>query len=271
MPIFYKNSNDSLLFLKEYIHHFHQVAGNKLFPAVFVQYDNSNLNEIKEIKQHLLNKLTLNNSFPIIKVDSFDESSWVKIFNAIIEEIKKENNDAFPYHLVYKEEMTMNKCLKHKKLWNIINYIIYFSILAFSILDLALIFSMPDYMNGESKVDGVYFGIRFTANVVNIIISLLLIKYHWFEINKMSISSKMEVIAIIINVLSLIAEIILHLRIKHLVNSNKDYYAIQIYQGFVILFYFISYIIMKFLGVNSIKYKKSKKIINKENYTLQRD
>lgn len=257
--------------MKEFIHHFHKTAGNKLYPTVFVQYDNQRLVANKEFKLNILEKLTLNNSFPIVTLNSFDTDSWGKIFNAIIEEIKKENNDAFPYHLVYKEEMKMNQCLKQKCLWNIINYVLYISILIFSILDSVLIFTMPDYLNVESKVDGLYFGIRFSNNVINMIVSVLLIKYNWLEEKKVSFIRKMELIAIIINTLLLLIKIIFHLRIRNLLNHNSSYYAIQLYQIFIILFYFVSYIILRYLGVNSIKYQKTKKVINKDNYTLQRD
>ncbi len=77
-----------------------------------------------------INWLTLNGSFPIIVVkNDYDRQETNKIINSILEEIKKEKNDEFPYFIAYEDQLKINFCIKNKKLFKLLNILIFLMII----------------------------------------------------------------------------------------------------------------------------------------------
>jgi hypothetical protein len=95
----------------------------------------------KEVKQ-----LTLNGSFPLMKIlNNYDKKECAKIINSIIEEIKKEKKDDFPYSLAFHETLQINFCIKNNKLFNIINIFLFFLIMVRLLSYLILVLDMFRY------------------------------------------------------------------------------------------------------------------------------
>jgi len=85
---------------------------------------------IDNIEKKEISQLTLNYSFPLIKVSkNFEEKDINKIFYSLLMEIKKEKRDDFPYCLAYQEQLEINFCIKHLKMFKFINIMIFVIVL----------------------------------------------------------------------------------------------------------------------------------------------
>jgi len=85
---------------------------------------------IDTVDKKEISQLTLNYSFPLIKISkNFEEKDINKIFFGLLMEIKKEKRDDFPYSLAYQEQLEINFCIKHLKLFKFINIMIFVLVL----------------------------------------------------------------------------------------------------------------------------------------------
>jgi len=106
--------------------------------VIYSDTDCSNL-----IHKTQINSLTFNGSFPIIVVkNDYDKQEINKIINTILEEIKKEKNDEFPYFIAYEDQLKINFCIKNKKLFKILNILIFLLI----IVNISTIFQIKSYL-----------------------------------------------------------------------------------------------------------------------------
>ncbi len=118
--------------MSEFIKNYHILIGNKFFPSVYVEnetiYQDTNYSYI--LPKAEINWMTLNGSFPVIKVrNDFDRKETNKIINSLIEEIKKEKNDEFPYFIAYEDQLKINFCIKNKRLFELLNLFVYLLII----------------------------------------------------------------------------------------------------------------------------------------------
>lgn len=133
--LFHKHSNESLIHIKNFIKSYHDIIGNKFFPCIFLMIDNEKVisqykDRIDLLDKKQINEITLNYSFPLIKISkNFEEKDINKIFHSLFLEIKKEKKDDFPYSLAYKEQLEINFCIKNLKLFKFINIFIFIFVL----------------------------------------------------------------------------------------------------------------------------------------------
>jgi len=86
--------------------------------------------KIDNIDKNDIRQLTLNFSFPFIKIfQNFDEKDINKIFSTLFLEIQKEKRDDFPYSLAYQEKLEINFCIKNIKFCKLINIGIFVTVL----------------------------------------------------------------------------------------------------------------------------------------------
>ncbi len=129
--LFHKYSNESLFHIQNFIKKYHEMIGNKFFPCIFLMIDNEKVvsthkDRLDNIDKKKLIQLTLNYSFPLIKIiKNFEEKDINKIMNSIFYEIKKEKKDDFPYSLAYQEQLEINFCIRHLKIFKLINVLIF--------------------------------------------------------------------------------------------------------------------------------------------------
>jgi hypothetical protein len=75
----------------------------------------------------------MNGVFPIIKIsNNFDQKETAKVINSVLEEIKKEKNDDFPYSLAYQDQLKINFCIKNSKILNYANILLFLFIIVIS-------------------------------------------------------------------------------------------------------------------------------------------
>jgi hypothetical protein len=85
----------------------------------------------------------MNGCFPVIKiVNDYNKKECNKMLSGIIEEIKKEKKDDFPYSLAYQEQLKINFCIKHTKIFNFLNLLIFFLI---GVIFLIIFFNYLDF------------------------------------------------------------------------------------------------------------------------------
>jgi hypothetical protein len=229
--IFTKFSYDSLKYISDFIKNYHSAIGNKFCPSTFVQnetiYNNTHYSDSVTKKE--IEELTMNGSFPLVKVKKdFEKKECNKIFNSILKEIKKEKNDDFPYSLAYQDQLKINYCIKNNKVFSFLNLLIFFFVMLFTFLDTLFILNTQDFQNEARKVDDIFLGIRLNINAINFISAIVFIKYALFDREKYVKIRRLEKFVMIVNGLSWIIQIILHLRIRHVRRYKKK----------LILFYF---------------------------------
>jgi hypothetical protein len=216
--IFTKFSYDSLKYISDFIKNYHRAIGNKFCPSTFVQnetiYNNTYFSDA--VTKNEIQELTMDASFPLIKVKKdFDKKECNKIFNSIIKEIKKEKNDDFPYSLAYQEQLKINYCIRNNKIFSFLNVLIFFLVMFFTFLDTLFILNTQDFQNETRKVDDIFLGIRLNINAINFLSAIIFIKYALFDREKYTKIRRLEKFVIIINAISWVVEIVLHLRIRH--------------------------------------------------------
>lgn len=213
-------------YIHEFIKNYRKVIGNKYFPCVFVQNDFINpVHNYSAVvdKKDVLN-ITLNGCFPLIKIqNNYNRKECTNLLNSIINEIKKEKDDEFPYSLAYQEQLQINFCIRNQKLFSILNVLCFVLIIAFSSFDTLFILNTPDFLNETKKVDDIFLGIRLNINAINFICSIIFIKYALFEREKYLKIRRLEKYTMIANIITYIIQIILHFRIQHvsiIINLN---------------------------------------------------
>lgn len=216
--IFTKFSYDSLKYISDFIKNYHRAIGNKFCPSTFVQnetiYNNTYFSDA--VTKNEIQELTMDASFPLIKVKKdFDKKECNKIFNSILKEIKKEKNDDFPYSLAYQEQLKINYCIRNNKIFSFLNVLIFFLVMFFTFLDTLFILNTQDFQNETRKVDDIFLGIRLNINAINFLSAIIFIKYALFDREKYTKIRRLEKFVIIINAISWVVEIVLHLRIRH--------------------------------------------------------
>ena len=75
----------------------------------------------------------------------------------------------------------------------------------------------PDFLNEMKKVDSFFLAIRLNMNAINLISSFVFLKYTIFEKEKYKKIRRLEIYFLILNFVSMILQIFLHLRIKHVI------------------------------------------------------
>ena len=96
---------------------------------------NKSINYISSVTQKDISDITMNGSFPLLKItNNFDKKESSKIINAILEETKKEKNDDFPYSLAYQDQLQINFCIKNHKFFNFLNIFTFGLIMVNSII-----------------------------------------------------------------------------------------------------------------------------------------
>lgn len=211
--VYDKSSKNSIQIIGEYIKNYHKLIGDKFFPKAFIQIeqDNTQYDSKRELKE-----ITMNDVFPTIKIQkNFDKNECCKIINTILEEIKKEKNDDFPYSLAYQTQMNLSFCVKHYKFFGAINIFIFFLILFFCFLDTAFLMYSRDFINERRKIDDVFFGLRLNVNAINFILTMIFIKYSIFNRDKAIKMKRLEKYVLIVNFVAFVVQIGLHLRIRH--------------------------------------------------------
>ena len=129
--LLHKYSNNSLIYIQNFIKNYHEIIGNKFFPCIFLLIDNDKIpssfkDSIENIDKKDLNELTLKYSFPLIKLSKLlSEEDFNKIFYSIKKEITKEKHDEFPYSLAYQDQLEINYCIKNHKMFKFINICIF--------------------------------------------------------------------------------------------------------------------------------------------------
>lgn len=101
----------------------------------------------------------------------------------------------------------------------------------FCVLDTIFIITTPDFLNELKKVDDIFLGIRLNMNAINFICSIIFLKYTIFDKEKYMKIRRLEKYFLIINLISIIIQILLHLRIRHVIKKPKakKYYFLYIF------------------------------------------
>jgi hypothetical protein len=216
--IYSKYSYESLKYINDFMKCYHMTIGNKFFPCVFIQNESvySDTNYSTSVTKKEIDDITKNGCFPLIKVkNDFDKRECNKMFNSVLNEIKKEKNDDFPYSLAYQEELNINFCIKNHKVFSILNIVSFLFVMLFTFLDTLFIINTQDFSNETKKVDDFFLGIRLNMNAINFISALIFCKYALFDREKFNKIIRLEKYVIIVNLISWIIQLLLHLRIKH--------------------------------------------------------
>jgi hypothetical protein len=221
--IYSKYSYDSMKHLTDFLSVYHRIIGNKFFPAIFVQVESeiSNGNYTSMVTKEEIRSLTMNGLFPLVKIKKeFEKSECDKILNYILSEIKKEKNDEIPYSLVYQENFEINFFIRNHRFFSFLVILCFFLILTFSIIDTIFIINTQDFTNEQKKVDDIFLGIRLNINAINFLSSIIFIKYTLCEREKWIKIRRLDKYVIIVNMISWIIQVILHLRIQHVSFNN---------------------------------------------------
>ncbi len=117
-------------------------------------------------------------------------------------------------------------------------------------LDTMFIIKTPDFLNETRKVDEIFLGIRLNMNAINFISAFIFIKYTLCNKEKLLRIMRIEMYSIVINVVSFLLQIILHLRIQHLLSHNEAYYSIKLNQVVVLAVVVTSYYINRYLSIS---------------------
>jgi hypothetical protein len=222
--LYSKYSYESMKYLMDFLSAYHKIIGNKFFPTIFVQVEseNSNGNYTSTVTKEEIRSLTMNGLFPVVKIkNGYDKKECDKILNSICTEMKKEKNDEIPYSLVYQENFEINFCIRNHRLFTFFITLSFFLILIFSIIDTIFIINTQDFTNEQKKVDDIFLGIRLNINAINFLSSMIFIKYVFCEREKWIKIRKLEKYVIIVNLISWVIQVILHLRIQHVSLDNN--------------------------------------------------
>jgi hypothetical protein len=176
----------------------------------------SNTNYSTNISKKDIKEITLNGSFPLVKVkNDFDKNETDRMIIKILGELIKEKNDDFPYSLAYRDQFNINICVKNNKLFECLNICIFLFVMIFTFLDTLFIINTKDFLNESKKVDDIFLGIRLNMNAINFISAVVFTKYALFERDKYLKIRRLEKYVMIINLISWGIQFLLHLRILH--------------------------------------------------------
>lgn len=158
----------------------------------------------------------MNDVFPTIRITkNFDKAECFKVFQTMLEEIKKEKNDDYPYSLAYQSQLNMSFCVKHHKFFGAFNILIFFMILFLCFIDTVFLMYSRDFLNEYRKIDDVFLGLRLNINAINFIMCSIFIKYSIFNREKARGMKRLEKYVLIFNFVAFVVQIGLHLRIRH--------------------------------------------------------
>ena len=235
------DSFDTLEFIDNFQECFHKEFGQKNFPSVRI-----NLN--KEIKNESI--------YPILNIENekINEIKWEEIFKKLIDEIKKEEKDEFPYnHLLYNKNKNINNYDKNDKIEirkNNCNYWIIFTlIIIFGLLDFYVLIFISEYNNIKYNYDGIYANIKSYALIIFFYtiylgITNLNIKNHKKkEKNKFK---KFVLISFIIGISLLFFEIFSIVKYSYINNRNKNYLKYQVIFDIILILLFLILFSFKF-------------------------
>ena len=220
------DSLDSLEFIDNFQEYFYKELGQKNFPSIRINLNNDIKNE---------------SIYPILNIENetINEIKWKEIFEKLIDEIKKEENDEFPYNqLLYNKNKDSNNCKYNEKYKY---WIIYILIIILGLLDFYILLFISEFNNIKYNYDGIFTNIKSFDLIIFIYSSYLGIKNfnlknHKKEGNKFK---NFILISFFTGIVLLIIEIFSFVKYSYIINRNNNYLKFQIFLDSIIIILFL--------------------------------
>ena len=238
---------DSFEFIENFEESFHKEFGDKNFPTIRI-----NLSE--EMKNESI--------YPILYIgnETINEIKWKEIFIKLIEEFKKDEMDEFPYNLLnsnnshnidnFNGNNSYIQNTNENKKGNLKPWLIFISLIFFSLLDIYVISFISEYNNIKYIYDGVFINIKLLVVIFYFYISYIgicIIRKNKKK-NAKTIKYKNYLkLSFVIGILILLFEIYNFIKNSCIVNKKRNYNILQIIFDFILIILFLILIYMKYM------------------------